>query len=287
LEPDFIRKHFDRLAKQYDSHAALEQEVATRLLERTVFNRLAPARILDLGCGTGTASAALKNQFRQAQVIGMDTSPLMLEQMKRKSRLLKPLKAVCGDATALPLADQSVDMVFSSLVSHWLDDPAALFTEIRRVLRPEGMLMFATLGPQSLAELGAAWSSLDEAVQLAVFPDLMEVGDALFAAGFREPVMDTERITLQYPDLKSMMLEMEATGASLLVSGWEKWGPVHEQLGDGFDALLVDGKYPITFEIVYGMAFGPPESQPRKTDQGDVVTISVDSLLKSRPMGYD
>jgi malonyl-CoA O-methyltransferase len=286
LEPDLIRENFDRLAESYDSHAALEQEVATRLLERTVFNRLAPSRILDLGCGTGTASAALKSQFRQAQVIGLDSSPLMLEQLKHKSRLFKPLKAICADATALPLAAQSVDMVFSSLVNHLLDD-AALFTEMRRVLRPEGMLMFATLGPQSLAELGSAWGGLDETVQLTVFPDLMELGDALFAAGFREPVMDTERITLQYPDLKSMMLELEATGASLLISGWEKWESAYEQLADGFEALLVDGKYPITFEIVYGMAFGPPESQPRKTDQGDIVTISVDSLLKSRPMGYD
>lgn len=286
MEPDLIRENFDRLAESYDSHAALEQEVATRLLERTVFNRLAPSRILDLGCGTGTASAALKHQFRQAQVIGLDSSPLMLEQLKHKSRLFKPLKAICADATALPLAAQSVDMVFSSLVNHLLDD-AALFTEMRRVLRPEGMLMFATLGPQSLAELGSAWGGLDETVQLTVFPDLMELGDALFAAGFREPVMDTERITLQYPDLKSMMLELEATGASLLISGWEKWESAYEQLADGFEALLVDGKYPITFEIVYGMAFGPPESQPRKTDQGDIVTISVDSLLKSRPMGYD
>ena len=287
MEPDLIREYFDRLAERYDSHAALEQEVAARLLERTVFNRLAPARILDLGCGTGTASAALKKQFRQAQVIGLDSSALMLKQLKQKSRLLKPLKAICADATALPLAAQSLDMVFSSLVNHWLDDPAALFTEMRRVLRPEGMLMFATLGPQSLNELGSVWSGLDAAVQLEVFPDLMELGDALFAAGFREPVMDTERITLQYPDLKSMMLELEATGASLLVSGWEKWESAHEQLAEGFEALLIDGKYPITFEIVYGLAFGPPESQPRKTDQGDIVTISVDSLLKSRPMGYD
>jgi len=287
LNPDTIRNYFNNVADRYDRHAALEQEVSSRLLERTVFNRLAPVRILDLGCGTGTASAELKSQFRQAQVIGLDFSPQMLAQLKRKSRLLKPLKTVCADAGALPLAGQSIDMVFSSLVSHWLADPAALFTELRRILRPGGMLIFATLGPATFTELESAWSGLDDAVKFPPFPDLMELGDVLVAAGFREPVMDTERITLHYPDLEAMMVELEATGNSLLVSGWSGWRRFKEQLVDAFRPLLAESKYPLTYEITYGMAFGPPESQPRKTEQGDVVTISVDSLLKSRTMGYD
>jgi len=282
-----VRKSFDRIAGRYDQHAALEEEVCSRLLERTDFQRLQPLRILDLGCGTGAGSLRLKEKFRKAQLISLDGSQAMLRQVQRKSRLLRPLRPVCGDLAALPLASQSVDMVFSNLASYWSPDPLALFAEIRRILRPEGLLLLTTFGPSTLTQLRDAWIAVDGKVQLPDFPDLMEVGDALAAAGFREPVMDMENITLHYPSFDALAVELEATGSALLINGWNSWRESKEQLEGAFQPILIEGKYPLTYEIVYGTAFGPPEGQPRKTAEGDVVTISVDSLLKSRPMGYD
>jgi malonyl-CoA O-methyltransferase len=287
LEPvlsnhQFIRDTFERIAGRYEQHAALEQEVCTRLLERTAFNRRSPLQILDLGCGTGTGSARLKQTFRKARVVGLDTSLAMLSQVRRQSSMLRPLKTVCGDIGALPFSARSADMVFSNLASYWCPEPMAMFSEFRRVLRPDGMLLFSTFGPATMNELGEAWAGVDEEVELPVFPDLLEIGNALVAAGFREPVMDREMITLSYPQLDALFDELEATGTSLLVRGWGRWKAARVELKQAYAPMLRDGKYPLSFEIVYGTAFGPRDGQPMKTPDGDVATFSVNSLRQSR-----
>ena len=278
----FIRDTFEQIADRYEHHAALEQEVCTRLLERTTFNRRSPQQILDLGCGTGTGSAQLKRTFRKARVIGLDTSLGMLSQLHRRSSVLRPLKAVCGDIGALPFAAQSADMVFSNLASYWCPEPMTMFAEFRRVLRPDGLLLFSTFGPATMKELADAWAGVDEEVELPVFPDLLEIGNALVAAGFREPVMDREMITLNYPQLDALFDELEATGTSLLVQGWGRWKTARVALQQAYAPMLRDGKYPLSFEIVYGTAFGPRDGQPMKTPDGDVATFSVESLRRPR-----
>jgi malonyl-CoA O-methyltransferase len=277
-----IRNTFERIANRYDEHAALEQEVCRRLLEKTPFKRISPVVILDLGCGTGFAAGMLKQEFRKARVIGLDTSMAMLLQLRRRSSMRKPLKGVCGDIGVLPFATRSADMVVANLASYWCPEPMAMFSEFRRVLRPDGMLLFSTFGPGMMKELKAAWSGVDREVELPEFPDLLEIGNALVAAGFRDPVMDMEDITLSYPDLNAMFRELEATGTSLLVRGWDRRRMSEEALDRAYSPFIREGRYPLSFEIVYGVAFGPQEGQPVKTPDGDVVTFSVDALRRSR-----
>jgi malonyl-CoA O-methyltransferase len=281
---DHIKASFDRIAAVYDRHAALEQEVGRRLLSRTVFNQLEPRRIVDLGCGTGDCSTALKDQFRKAHVTGLDFSAVMLEQCRRKPKLMRPVRFVCADMSRLPLADQSVDMVFSNLANYWSNDPPALYAEIRRVLRKDGMFLFSTLGPGTFSQLREVWGAVGDAVEVPWFADILEVGDALAAAGFAEPAMDAERITLEYSSVESMMQELDSTGAGLLIKGGGAWRARLGELAEAWKPLMSGKKFPLTFEIIYGAAFGPPEGQPRKTADGDVATISVSSLLKSRPL---
>ncbi len=277
-----IRRAFDEIASHYDEHAALEQEVCNRLLERTSFNRVLPARILDLGCGTGFGTAKLKKLFRKAQVTGLDISMAMLTGLRRRSGLLKPLSGVCGNIGALPFATRSADMAVANLATYWCTDPKAMFSEFRRVLRPDGMLLISTFGPATLRELRESWSSVESEVTLPEFPDLVEIGNALVAAGFREPVMDMEIITLSYPDLGAMFAELEATGTSLLIEGWDQGYGDASALKQAYSAFVTDARYPLSFEIIYGVAFGPQEGQPMKTPDGDVVTFSVDALRGSR-----
>jgi malonyl-CoA O-methyltransferase len=277
-----IRNAFERLANRYDEHAALEQEVCRRLLEKTSFKRTQPATVLDLGCGTGFATGMLKHEFHEAQVIGLDTSMAMLAQLRLRSRKRQPLRGVCGDIGALPFATRSADMVVANLASYWCPEPMAMFSEFRRVLRPDGMLLFSTFGPGMMKELKAAWSGVDGEVELPEFPDLLDIGNALVAAGFRDPVMDMEDITLSYPDLKAMFRELDATGTSLLILGWDRRRLSEDALNQAYSFFIREGRYPLSFEIVYGVAFGPQDGQPMKTPDGDVVTFSVDALRRSR-----
>jgi malonyl-CoA O-methyltransferase len=287
MEPDLsnsqnIRETFERISDRYEHHAALEQEVCSRLLERTEFNRRSPLQVLDLGCGTGSGSEQLKRMFRKALVISMDTSLAMLSQVRRRSGMLRPLKSVCGDIGALPFATHSADMLFSNLATYWCPEPMAMFSEFRRVIRPDGMLLFSTFGPATLNELSEVWAGVDERVEVPVFPDLLEIGNALVAAGFREPVMDMEMITLSYRRLDALFEELEATGTSMLVRGWDRWKDARAALEESYAPIMRNGKYPLSFEIIYGTAFGPQDGQPMKTPDGDVATFSVDSLRRSR-----
>jgi malonyl-CoA O-methyltransferase len=281
-----IRAAFDRIADRYDSHAALEQEIGRRLLERTAFTRAEPETILDLGSGTGAEAAELKKQFRKARVVVMDFSQIMLRHALARSRFLKPLKAVCADLSALPLRAQTVDLVFSSFAVHWLDDPLPLFKEVGRVLKPGGMFLFSCLGQNSMQELLDAWAETEGPHDPPRLPDVLLLGDALAAAGFEEPVMDVERITLRYSTLMAMKEDLEATGNALLLPPWRDEAGLNQRLQAAFENYGADGAYPLRFEILFGGAFGPPAGSARRADQ-DTVSISVDSLLKSRPMGYD
>jgi malonyl-CoA O-methyltransferase len=268
IEPD---------AARYDAHAVLEREVAARLLERVEFVRTEPGRLIDLGCGTGWATSRLKARFRKSQVIGLDLSPAMLRQCRKRSTLLRPIRAVCGRLSALPVPDRSADLLFSNMVLHFCDDPATLFSEFRRVLRPGGMLLFSTAGPDSLQELGDVWP-VDASDGPRRFADMHEIGDALLSAGFMEPVTDSEIINLTYPDIETLLHELECTGASALLGGRAHEPEMTEGARRASAESLARGERKLTWEIVYGTAFGPKDGQPIKTPQGDLATFSVESL---------
>jgi malonyl-CoA O-methyltransferase len=283
LNSQTLRAAFDRIAGRYDHHAALEREAGHRLLERLAFLRREPERILDLGCGTGAAGAQLKERFEAAQVICLDASRCMLEGVQRRSAASNPLYPLCADLGALPLASRSVDLVYSNLAVYWSPDPPRTFAELRRVLKPDGMLLLSTFGTTSMKELVQAWYGERASEEGPAFADLLEIGDALVAAGFREPVMDTDRITLTYASPEALCADLEGTGSSLLFADWTERARRQGELAHDLAPIKVSGRYPLTFEIVYCIAFGPGEGQPRRTAEGEVATFSVDSLLKTRP----
>ena len=281
-----VRFSYDRHAALYDRHAALEKEVCDRLLDRVTFRREEPAVVLDLGCGSGTGTAALKKTFKKAQVVGLDLSRRMLEQAGRRSRLTRPLRLLKGNMAELPFRRHSADLVFSNLALPWLDDASPFFDEVLRVLKPGGMLLFSTYGAGSLAELYEARNRAGEQPGPPAFPDVLQLGDTLTAAGFREPVMDIDRIRLDYPGLEALVEEFEVTGSALLVEGWREVRENIDSLATAWVGTEKAGRFALGLEVLYGIAFGPPEGQPRRTENGDVATFSVDSLLKSRKLGY-
>lgn len=265
-----VRRAFDRAAAHYDDAAFLQQEVIRRLDERFDMIRLNPARILDAGCGTGLAFPHLHQRFVKADLIGLDLAPAML--LKAAQRLPRPtlLKRVgtlfadvprpllCADLAQLPLARDSIDLIWSSLALQWLDDPESAFREMRRVIRSGGMLIFSTFGPDTLKELRSAFSGLDKYSHVNQFIDMHDLGDALMHAGFANPVMEMEHITLTYHDLKGLLADLKGIGAHTVLEGRREglmgrteW----QRLTENYERFRRDGRLPATYEVIYGHAW--------------------------------
>ena len=224
-----VRRAFSRSAASYDAAAQLQHAVEARLLESLDYledpalKREPPQRVLDLGCGTGRASIAMQKRWPKAQVVSLDLALPMLQQARGASKrsrawLSNPFAraphAVCADARALPLAESSVDVLFSNLCLQWVEDLDALFVGFRRVLKPHGLLLVSTFGPETLWELRDAFAHADDAPHVSPFADIAGFGDALVRAGFHQPVLDREEETTHYPGLASLMRELRAIGAT-------------------------------------------------------------------------
>ncbi len=285
LDKDAIRSSFDRAASSYDRHAVLQREIESRLLERIEFRRHEPGTILDLGCGTGSASRTLAGRFPRASVIALDWAPAMLAKAGETPGDAQPgqgvVSRICADMHVLPLAARSTDLVFSSLALQWSYDLPAVFREFRRIMKADAMLVFTCFGPDTLRELKQAWRAVDDLPHVNDYPDMHDIGDELLASGFREPVMDTERLTLEYPDVLSLMRELKGIGAHNVASRRQHGLTGKTRLQSMLQAYEVfrrGDRYPASYEIIYGTAFAPREGQPVKTAGGDVATFSIDAL---------
>ncbi len=267
-----IRRSFERAATTYDEAAFLQQEVARRLDDHLDGVKVDPALILDAGCGTGFAFDLLKARFPKARVIGLDIAHAMLCQanarhgrpggwrglLSRLSPDASHLTPICADLERLPLKSNSIDMAWSSLALQWVDDLEATFRGVHRVMKPGGLFLFASFGPDTLKELRAASSGVDGHHHVNQFVDMHDVGDALVHAGFSHPVMEMEHITLTYSELSGLMRDLKAIGAHTVkqgaragLMGKAAW----RRLAENYERFRQDGRLPATYEVVYGHAW--------------------------------
>ncbi|WP_017908413.1 MULTISPECIES: malonyl-ACP O-methyltransferase BioC, partial [unclassified Xanthomonas] len=216
FDSQHIRRAFARAAASYDAAAALQREVQGRLLESLDYlGDRVPQVVLDVGSGPAHAAAAMKKRWPRAQVIALDQALPMLQQAKRQAGWWKPFGRVCADARALPLAEHSVDVIFSNLCLQWVEDLPAVFAGFRRVLRPGGLLLCSSFGPDTLIELREAFAQADRTTpHVSRFAPIAQFGDALMLSGFRDPVLDRDVFNLTYPDLAALMRELRAIGAT-------------------------------------------------------------------------
>jgi malonyl-CoA O-methyltransferase len=190
---------------------------------------------------------------------------------------------VCADAHRLPLRSQSFDLVLSNLLLEWCHDPDAVFAEAARVLRPKGLFTFTTLGPDTLKEVRELWRGVDPFTHVHRFIDMHDFGDALLRAGFAEPVMDTERLTVTYRDLPAVLAEIRGSGARNLAQGRPR-GLTGRARGEVVrsrsEALGRNGPLQISVEVVHGHAWSVGERQSRRV--GDEVRVPFEGLRKRR-----
>lgn len=258
-----LRASFDRASAGYEAAARLQARVSAELLERLGELSLSPLVVLDLGSGTGQVTGQLKRRYRRALVIALDIAPGMLREARRHQQWWRRFARVCGDARALPLADASVDLVFSSLMLQWCDPLDAALAEIRRVLKPTGFVVFSTLGPDTLHELREAWAQADDRDDahnhVNRFLDMHDVGDAAARAGLLEPVLDVDRVELTYPDTLALMRDLKAIGAHNVTAGRARALTGKARLARmqaAYELSRRAGGLPATYEVIYGVAWG-------------------------------
>ena len=275
-----LRASFGRAAAAYDGVAVLQREVGGRLLERLRLIRMVPAQALDLGCGTGYIAQMLLKQYRGARIVALDIAEGMVQQARRRSGWWRRPRFVCGDIERLPLADACADLLVSNLTLQWCNDLEGAFAEFLRVLRPGGALLFTTFGPDTLQELRASWAAADAHSHVNRFLDMHDVGDCLLRAGLADPVLDVERFTLTYPDLRGLLADLKTLGAHNVTSGRARgltgrgrWRIVH----DTYERFRTGNSLPATYEVIYGHAW-KPLAVPQKTDARGAVHVPLTGL---------
>ena len=263
-EPDFYvnktlsRRAFEKAAKAYDEAAILQREVASRLVERLDYMLIEPAVVLDAGVGTGYCGEDLVQRYPDSQVIALDIANAMLEQTRFKLQDNKNISYLASDVESIALADNSVDLIVSSLTVQWCNDYLKAFAEFKRVLKPGGCLLFTSFGPDALKELRHCWAKVDNDSHVNSFIDMHHVGDALLNAGFENPVMDSEVITVTYKDVYQIMRDLKTIGAHNVLNGRR-----HSLTGKKrlqamvaeYETFRENDVLPMSYEIVYGHAW--------------------------------
>lgn len=268
LDKARVRTSFDRAARSYDASAILQKEVRARMQSRLDYIKIDPRVILDAGAGTGHATRSLAARYPDSRVIALDIALGMLHQVEAgqawwKKWITRPQSRVCADIEQLPLAAQSLDFIWSSLAIQWCNDLDATFAGMSRALRPDGLLMFSTFGPDTLKELRAASDADPDHVHVSRFIDMHDIGDALVRNGFTAPVLDVEHFVLTYDDVLGVMRDLKAIGAHNAAQGRRRGlegKGFLQRLTENYERFRSDGKLPATFEVVYGHAWKSPRA---------------------------
>lgn len=266
----------------------LAREVSHRLIEQLAWLKIAPNRILDVGCGTGLDAPIFGARYPRASFTGIDLASGALRVASREAvqsgvwgRLLTKLGTrwrsgdrranwVCADFEQLPFAASSFDLVWSNLALHWSTDMAAVFRGLRAVMRPDALLLFSCYGPDTLKELRAAFAMVDDREHVNRFIDMHDIGDMLMRTGFSSPVISMECITMTYLEVRDVLVDIKRVGENTLMverraglMGREAW----QRMTRKYEEFRSQGRLPATYEIVYGHAWSA--GQPAKTEAVD------------------
>ncbi len=298
LDPRVVRQQFDRRASSFERNDYLLREIERRMFERLDVVKIAPARILDLGCGLGAGVSELSRRYPQAETLGLDFSPNMIEAAKKKVlpsadglffRFMKSMGAgqakrisfEVADLAQLPSANESVDLLWSNLVFHWLGIPEPALLDLYRVAKPGALLMFSAFGVDTLKEIrpesrrfrGQIAQKPDDVAQsppetiatdLMRFRDMHDWGDALVEVGFAEPVMDMERITLSFSEPRNLLKDLHGLGGNALAGRRSTFSPrsLSEDLLRKLTEKAAKGEQlTLTFEVIYGHAWVPAKKK--------------------------
>lgn len=246
-----VAESFSRAAGSYDAVAELQREVGGELLAD--LPNLAPARWLDLGCGTGHFTRALHTHFPLAEGLALDLAEGMLRHARPQGGARH---FVAGDAERLPLCEAGFDLIFSSLAVQWCADFVAVLAEARRVLRPGGVLAFSSLCVGSLQELRDSWQAVDGFVHVNRFRRFEDYQVLCAASGLEVLTLERRAKVLHFPDLRALSRSLKDLGAHNLNPGRPGGltGPARiRALVEAYERLRVGQGLPLTYQVVHGV----------------------------------
>lgn len=262
LDSRLVKRTFERVAPCYDHFSFLQKEVNERMAARLNYINFTPDNLLDAGSGTGYGGSLLRQHYGSTLILEVDIVLPMLWQAHQNFLNKHPNSdkqhLLNADIGFLPIASNKIDMVWSNLVLHWINQLDDALREFYRILRSNGCFMFSMLGGQTLQELRDAFLQVNKKKSVHDFMPIEEIGDALVRTGFSEPVVDKEIITLIYPDILSIVRDLRGNGAfnqrldrSATLMGKEKW----QNMCEHYELLRTNGYLPVTCEIIYGHAW--------------------------------
>ena len=253
LDERAIQRQFARVAATYDSASLLQKKIANELVDRIELVSPAPETLLDLGSATGYLGRRAVEKFPALSVITIDRVTAMATESSSVDRGARPVIAL---AENLALAQESVPLVLSNMLLHWCD-VGAVFFEVARVLEIGGAFLFSTLGPDTLMELREAWAEVDDYPHVHEFIDMHNLGDALVTAGFSEPVLDADRLSVTYKDVSRLVAELRHGGGANVrldrrrtCTGKERY----RRFMDAYEEFREEGRLASTWEVIYGLA---------------------------------
>ena len=300
------RLAFDRRSPGFAQLDFLLGEIGRRMQERMQLIRIQPERALDIGCGQGQGLAALRAQYPDAQIAGLDISGAMLAHAAQRDPQRQPgwlgrllgkrptFDLVQGDLATLPFAEGAFDLLWSNLALHWHPEPHRVFPEWHRVTRTDGLALFSLFGPDTLRELRDAFAEVDAEPHTLRFVDMHDIGDMLVHSGWSTPVMDMETLTVTYETPERLLRDVHAFGGLRRPAGAGGAQGVRGLKGRRWHQALLaalerrrnrDGVIALTFEIVYGHAWKlPPKGGQARDEQGRTV-VPIDRIGRGRPRG--
>jgi len=252
----------DRLAR-LSQPPWLHGEVARRMAARLPVIKRTPSSLIDWWGWLGAGGDELAKAYPKARRIVVEPTPALAQRSADEAkrpwwRFGGPTIEVIREASVAP---GSAELLWSNMMLHAASDPPALMAQWRRALAVDGFLMFSTVGPDTLAQLRALYRELGWPTPAPAFTDMHDIGDQLVQAGFADPVMDQEPLSLTWATPQALLAELRTLGgntdpgraAGLRTPRWRT------RLHDALRSLAgADGRLTLGFEIVYGHAFNPP-----------------------------
>ena len=260
IDKEYKRKVFDRHAKTYDQHSSLQNKISDNLFKKLDLINVSPNLILDLGCGTGRNGRIMKDKYQNMKLINYDFSVNMLQEAKKNENKILGNKSVfvCGDIEELSFPENTFDVVWSTSSLQWCNKLSDTFKKIQVTLKPGGLFIFSTFGPNTLYELKNITKKISNYQKTNDFIDTHSIEVMLINEGFINPVIDSEELCLTYKDIDKLFLDIKNIGAT---SGFKNKkiglsGKSYLKLiADHYKEYSYDAMFPATYEAIYAYAW--------------------------------